>query len=219
MPTPTPFASVLHPIEETFKAAGSKSNKQTISIKEEARRHGYEEGLASGKSEGLELGLVEGRSLGRSEAFRIVHADEQAKLDQFSQELDQFALDLKVSADLWFAQAEANLTDLVTHLATKVLAQELQMSRESILAIVKQAIAETGLKGAIRLRLSPQDRPLLEQHQDDLKSTFAKITSIDLVDDNSIASGCIIETSSGVLDATTSRKLEEFQTHLKDQAA
>lgn len=216
---PTSFSSFLQPVDEALVVRSDRHVVSAPNPKEEARKRAYDEGFTAGHQEGLLKGLEEGRAAGQAEAFRIASEQESAKLDTYFEQLDQFGKELKVSSCDWFNQAEKDLTDLVSAICKQVLNTELALGRESILSIVHQAIEETGLKGSIRLRINPADRNLMDSNIDSIRARFAQLTDLKLVDDATLSSGCIIEASNGVVDATSDTKLAKIQENLGGMAA
>lgn len=213
------FSSFLQPVDETLRGRAPRHAAVPASPKEEARKRAHEEGFVAGHQEGFLKGLEEGRAQGQAQAFQISRDEESARLESFSQELDLFATELQTTSREWFQTAENDLTELVTSICKQVLASELAIGRESIQSIVREAIKETGLKGAIRLRIHPADRPLMESEIEPLKALFAQITDIKLVNDASFSSGCIIEATNGVVDVTTDSKLAKIDENLRGKAA
>jgi|GEM_PF-6335032 len=185
-------------------------------IKSIAREQGITEGTEKGIAAGRKLGFDAGFEDGRTEGLAKVQAETQEALDGLKADLIEMVYLLNASAREWFLTTEEKLTNYVTTIAQTVLASELELNQQAILQIVRDAIESTGVRGKVKLRINPLDKSSLEAHRDWLRATLPEIEGIELVDDPSVRSGCVIDTHAGVFDASTEGKLLALGGKLKE---
>ena len=53
----------------------------------------------------------------------------------------------------------------------------------------------------MKLRVNPCDGSMMEARLSEIKSAFASLESIEVVEDKSIGFGCVLETDLGLIDA------------------
>lgn len=186
------------------KKRGSDRLKAGIqAVLEKARQEGLELGRADGHAEGYAVGQADGLA-----AFEAARAEEVASLRR---SLEEFVAGL----DAWYAEAEESLADLALQIAREALADELQASRESVLAIAKRAVAEVRQGTSVRLRANPLDCPTLEAHREDVIQAATGVRGLEVVPDFRILAGCEVESAGGVVDA----RVESFLDRLEEEAA
>ncbi|MHB8915481.1 MAG: FliH/SctL family protein, partial [Thiobacillus sp.] len=147
-----------------------------------------QEALLAAREQAIREGYAEGLQAGRAEAKRE-GARVRELADSYASALDN--LDFRL-ADM--------VLDLALDVARQVVAGELAVHPERILAVVKLALnqmAETTREA--RLIVNPEDAVLIRPH---LESILDK-NRLRLVEDVRIVrGGCLIETNQGDLDAT-----------------
>lgn len=191
-----------------YRTEGSKSPL------EEARRRGYEEGV----QRGIEEGRLIGQAQAHSEAEESLRGQVHEALAEFCAELQVIQQRAERSLPEWCAATEEQLTLCAPALVRRLLSAELQLSRESTLAIVRQAVQEITHSQHARLRINPFDLPLLEQNRAEILAAATSLQSIEFVEDPSLLGGCAIETAGGVVDASLDRRLTLLQGELEDAA-
>jgi flagellar assembly protein FliH len=189
----------------------------------ENARRGYEEGYAEGRARGLDDGREEGVREGHAEGYREglaagVAEGLQRDEAQREQALAEFAAALQGQIDTvnariaaWFSEREEAMAGLAMAAVRRLLSHELQTTRQSAVAIVQDALGELTHATHARIRVSPLDIPILDAHRGALIATAATLRDIDLVPDESIEGGCIVETEGGVVDTRLAVRLEELE--------
>lgn len=119
-------------------------------IREEARREGREAGYAAGHAEGLAAGREAAMTSGRADAERITGL--LSELDQRLAELDEV-----VAADL---------LALALEIARQVIRQAIAARPESILVVIREALAQLPLQHAA-IHLHPEDASLVRSRAGD----------------------------------------------------
>jgi flagellar assembly protein FliH len=149
---------------------------QISAIQEQARREGYEAGLAEGRAAGHEQAMLEAARIARlADAFsaEVGHADET---------ISQQVLDLAID------------------LARAVLHSTLTLQPERVIPIVREAVRYLPVvQQPALLYLSPDDAALVrERIGDELDKIGWKISEDALLD----RGGCRVETASNQIDST-----------------
>lgn len=195
-----------------------KSEQEVAGKKIDAFLQAYEEGF----QKGLEAGLTEGRTKGSKEAFvaasEAASAARKAELDAFAESLKRVLASADSSMKNWYELAEAEVVNLTMDIVRKVLAEELKISRESVLSIAKEAMSEISHASTARIRVNPMDSPLMKSFSEEIKACAPSVREIQIVDDPTITGGCIIESDGGQIDASIDGKLSTFDEELGEAA-
>lgn len=96
----------------------------------EAAKQGYEDGYRSG----YEAGEIAAR-----QQFEDAHA---AALEAFVEDLSQRGKQVESALSEWCSRLEAPLAELASVIACRIVARELATDPETVVSIVKQAVAE-----------------------------------------------------------------------------
>jgi len=204
------YMDKLLPVAEEFlrsaNGVGARSRMAIEELRQRASEEGRAEGKAQGYHEGFESGLAEGKL-----AFDAEHGQ---LTEEFAAKLDEFVGKAEQSLEEWYREAEESLASLAIEIARRAIHSELQTSRDSILEIAKQALAEVTPGSKVRLRCNPWDGSIIESRRDEITRSMATVRGFEIVDDPEIMGGCVVETESGVVDAT----VELFLDRLEDAA-
>lgn len=209
-----PFSHLLHDVKVVRAAVlASKHDGPSIDeiiahAKAEAVRKGYAEGYAVGLVEGQEVGYVQGGKTIHDEIYAEQHSRMEQSLSTFLGDLEERVADANRSLPAWFEESERLLADAVIRIVERVLATELNTTRQSVLNIVKEAILEVNHATHLRVRLNPLDSVVIAQQRHLLQSVAAHIRDVEIVDDPSILGGCVIESDGGEVDARIETRLE-----------
>ena len=211
----TEFSALLQPVppkEVLDKLA--RTDIEIEAIKAEAYKAGFEEGKIDGRKAGIE----EGKTLGFQQAFDEAAAKKQAELDALHAEFERTVDKVESAIQDWFLKSEPSLAQLSILIAKRILAQELATNPDAILAMTREAITEVTHATSARIRLNPFDSEILEAHRAEIMSAASSVRQLEIVEDDSIAGGCVIETDGGVVDARVEMKLEEIAESLRRAA-
>ncbi|HJP82935.1 MAG TPA: FliH/SctL family protein [Fimbriimonadaceae bacterium] len=221
----TSFTAILPNLMPTdLQVAVRREGKggRTIQAIENLRQASMNSGYDDGFAKGVELGLIEGEQRAYREAYDKAYQEAQSKneqlISQFADELGDIVASVLNALRHWTEASEEKLTDFASEIARRVLVSELNVSRESILAIVKEAVAEVTHSEHARICVSPVDCPLIEKHREEILSATSSIKSLAIVSSPSIQGGCRIETDGGQIDATLDGKLAQLDDELGEAA-
>lgn len=197
---------------------GGRTANQLEQLREQIKNEAYDEGYARG----LEVGFSDGHTQAYAEAYAKADAEatlkNEAYLAEFKNDLDLTVASVLEALESWTRSAERKLTDIVVDISREVIQAEMQISRDTVLGIVKQAIAEATHSEHARIRINPFDAKTLETNKANIVAAAKTIRNIEFVEDEAIIGGCIIETDGGIIDATVDGKLNQLQDEL-DEAA
>ncbi|HHW47989.1 MAG TPA: flagellar biosynthesis protein [Clostridiaceae bacterium] len=168
-----------------LKEAEEKANILANEIIENARKAGYEKGYMEGKKQYESL-------IKEAEFIR-----ERAKTEY--KEI--------------LAGIEPDIINLSLEIANKVLAYEINVDKESILPLVKQAVEKCTNRESVTLKVSPDDYDTVCQNIEKLRTMIEDLGNLQVMKDFSLKSGnFFVETLYGCIDAgieTKLRKIEE----------
>lgn len=162
------------------------------------------EHLEAARNEAYDQGFEQGRQAGVQEARAALEKQLEAK----GREMASRVADLMQQADQHFDQLEhalaQHLLELACDVARQVVRRELLTPRESIEAVVREALAlavEDGRPAV--LRVHPDDATLLEL----IWSQGTAPTGVRLEPDADItAGGCVVESSQGMVDGRVEKR-------------
>lgn len=151
-------------------------------------------------AQAYQQGLEEGRAIARQES--------QAKLE----ELDRRGDEMEAERRLFFDKVEPELARLAVGIAEKVIAKELETNPEIVIGLVRNAMKRMREREMLRVRLNPEDLPLVKAAREDLIAEVNGVNKLDLQEDRRVArGGCMVESSNGILDATIKTQLEKLE--------
>jgi flagellar assembly protein FliH len=146
-----------------------------------------------------------------AEAAANRHAEQRlepavAALDAVIQELASLRKRLR-------AEAEEDMVKLAVAIARRVIHRELATDPEAILGIVIAAFHKLSARETHRLRISPADAAVIQEHRVQLSLP----PGLDISSDTSLVPGSVVfETSRGELDASVDTQLAEIERGFTD---
>ncbi len=169
---------------------------------ERRRRQGYEDGHKIGYSEGFAAGQSAGEVAMIRERSRLINNE----VDQFKNDLAQTLHDVQRAIIDWEKQAESALTGLGVVIAQRILARELNDPQAAV-ETARQLMQEISLVKKIKLKVNPLHSQAVRDQRDLLLSATEGLQEIEIIDDPSIAGGCVVESDLGIIDATVQTQL------------
>ena len=189
-------------------------NDQIDLIKEKAYEEGFKQGLEAGTSSGQ----ADGRKAGFQKAMSDVHAQRTVEVAQFLSDLESFRQEFEDAARDWFERTERVVTDLSIEVVEKILATELEVNHQIALGICKEVLETITHAKQAKIFINPKDYALFESHREEIIKQSREMRSIEIHEDSSIHSGVMVETESGIIDATVETRLELIKNEF-DRAA
>ena len=193
-----------------------KKNKQDAvnQAVEEAKSEGY----AAGHAEGLAAGRTAGYQAGFDQAYSEAANKQAEVLRAFVAELQNVHTRLDTSIAEWFTESERELEVLGLQIAEHLVSAQLQLDRTIVVEITKRALRQISDANKARIRVNPFDSVILNSARDEILAASASLRGIEIVGDDSIGAGCVIETERGVVDATVDTRLEIIQGGMEEAA-
>jgi flagellar assembly protein FliH len=153
----------------------------------------------------FQRGLAEGEVIGRRRAA--------AKVDPLLERLARTIADLAACRDRFRKESEKDLVGLSLAIARRVLRRELIAEPDAILGLVKVALEKISLREVHRVRLHPEDAPVVRRHLAQIQAP----AGIEIEADSSLERGAVIfETSRGSLDASAETQLAQIERGFAD---
>ena len=180
-------------------------------IKDKAKEEGYLIGEQEGYEQGYNAGLNHGFEVGKNEAKLKFESENEEILQTLKADLAELLYHLNVCYQTWTIEAERQLCKLVAQICRQTIGAELELKQDYILAFVRQAFEQIGARGAIKIRVNPIDKATLEANQNWLSSHFSSIDGVEIINDPTIRSGCILEMDNGIVDAQIDRVLNDLE--------
>jgi flagellar assembly protein FliH len=177
---------------------------RTIALQQQ-RIQQLERELESRARQAYQQGHNEGVAAGMQQAG--------ARLDPVVAKLAQTLQELTGLKKKYLRSAEEDAVTLAVAVARRVLRRELTVDTESLLGVIKAAFEKVDARDIHRVRMNPEDLPVLQKH-------LAKLgmpPRVELDGDVSLERGAlIVETTRGNLDASISTQLREIEQGLVD---
>ncbi|GGX49293.1 FliH/SctL family protein [Undibacterium squillarum] len=182
---------------EPEPAPPAVTEEELNAIREQARQAAYEDAYRSA----YEQGLIEGRDAGYKELQETIAAEQQALqalAENMSQQFSAFTL-----------QAEKDILALSLDIAEMILKTSLQLNPESILPVVRDAVAQIPVtQKNIEIQVNPDDAT---QVSEALLHGIQQLGWRVVADPNLSRGGCVIETPSNVIDASIETRWQQVQ--------
>ncbi len=164
---------VLQKAHEDAECFKKETEEECAQLKEEARKEGFEEGLATFNEQ-------------------LLHFDKKLKQIQHETYLQILPLALKA--------------------AKKIVAKELELHPDTIVDIVRQALASVTQAQRITIYVNKADRDLLEEKKKEIKEVLEQVKVLIIQDRDDIElGGCVIETEIGIVNTTLENQFRALQ--------
>ncbi len=163
----------------------TRAQQEAISIKEAAKKEGYEEGIQNASAALNEL---------------------RSKFSEFYSYKDEV-----------FEKVSECIFDVAIEIAKKIIKQETETKKETIIPIIKEAVSEINkTENKIILHVMPKDAEIVKEKLPEIFSENNTEAKILVIADNEIKEGgVIIETSNGIIDAAIETQLSIIEKALR----
>jgi flagellar assembly protein FliH len=174
--------------------AGALAERERI--REEARRAGFEAGLAQGREAGAkaERERIAAESAGLADLLRNAASSVESRRAELA------------------AEAERDLLRLAVAIAEKVLRREVVRGDPVAPATVRRAIELMARRHEVRILLHPADVAVVEAVLPDLRRRFPDLGTVSLEASPGVSlGGCRVVSREGAVDADFRTQLEEIE--------
>lgn len=175
-------------IEEKEEVVGPPK----ISFTEEELQQKMDEAFQAGVKQGEEVALEK----------------QNSALDEMREHLSVLIKDLSIHIEENLSVIESRAVDLSLKIAQKLMTAAVEFNPEYIVHIMRDALKEAKTATIQLMRVSPQDLEFIQVVGLDKDAEFS---SIQIVADETIRAGCVIETSAGHIDANLDEAFERIK--------
>lgn len=162
----------------------------------ETQRRAYEEGFQKGEKAGVQMG--------------------EAKLKALLDRFEELFREIDRCKERLFREAEADVISFGLELARKVVQRAVRVDEDIIRTIVQIGLQKVGRRSRVRIRLHPSDLGTLTRNGEFLDRFRSEFETLELTADEGIdQGGCLIETSSGIVDARLGTQFDEIEGELR----
>jgi flagellar assembly protein FliH len=201
-----PFSEVVcapEPGPRPVRRSESRLSQTTAEVFERAKEEGHREGFQQGYAEGFHRGMTDAES-------RVEELYGEA-IEDFRGALTGFVARARSAVDAWRSESEERVAGIVMDIVRRTLCEELALSRESVVSIVRSAIQEVVHGGEVVVRVNPLDVGTVLGKRDEILAACSNIRGLEVVGDLAVECGCRIETLGGVVDAEAGTFLERLE--------
>jgi len=170
----------------------------------DATQVGHREGFVTGKAEGFEAGREEGRKQALAEAAGQI----EALVSRWTVAIDAF----EAERAALLGDAREDLIALACEIARRATGRTIEMHPEVIVDQFAEVLAIVVQPTRLRVRVHPEDEPLVAEALPRLQARFAEGSDIQLIADGDLDRGsCIAVTERhGAVDGSVTTKLDRL---------
>ena len=185
---------IIKEAESKAKSIIDSATRQIPGIKENAQKEGFQIGLEDGKVSVLK------------ESENILNI------------ISQIINSLHEEIEKRYKENEKEIVKLAVAIATKIINKEISISEDIVYEVTREAIELSTEKSEMTIRINPEDYDYLKNCHDKLMDEFKSVNKISFTADRRInRGGCVIETSSGNVDARIEQQIELAENELLDE--
>ncbi len=193
------YDSMTGKAQEEISAMMDSARSEAAAIKEQQQKLGYEEGFDKGYYDGLEKG--------KNEAGQKYEALVNSLTGITAEALSE---KLKI-----IESAEAEVVELSTAIARKVVNQELASDKSIVVNLVKEAIKKLEDKEKIIIYCNPADIDLIKKHRPEFMELVDTEDILHILPDEILSQGeCRLESKSEIADTDLDCQFSEIRKKL-----
>ena len=169
---------------------------------------GLEEQLQRRVEEAYRCGFEDGRRMGREEAWE--------KLKDAAEALKKEVEALKDARDELLRGAEEGVLALAGEVARRVVGVAVERFPEEVVDLVRECLRKISDRVKVVVRVNPEDVATLEAHREELLALVEGPVEIE-PDGGVPRGGCMVETSSGVVNGRLDSMLDEMEKAMREK--
>ena len=109
-------------------------------------------------------------------------------------------------------ELEVQIIDLIVDSTKKIIGNELLQNQNAIFSLIKQALSKCAIKNKMTIRVSENDFEKTVAGKESIMRVIEGLSDLEIVKDLSLnTGGCIIETASGEINASTDVQIKELE--------
>lgn len=182
------------------------------------KEKGYDDGYQAGFENGNKLGLAEGRKSGMMIAENHAATKRAEEAAKFLEDVESYRKEFETLVKEWFGKTEAILTEMSMEVVSRILSAEIQMNQQTALSICKEVLNYVTHAHTARILINPSDFALFESHREELERQSRNLRNIEIVADQNVVSGVMVETDAGMIDATVNTRFQLIKNEFENAA-
>ena len=180
---------------EIIEKAKTEAMNESGSIREEAKKLGYQEGYDTGYEDGT-------KKITEEMEEKVVNVDNFAKS----------TFDIKKRI---IKSAHKDIVELICNISNKICHKSLEIDTEIISKITEDAIKSLKEKEEVNIIVNPKMAEKLWEISDEFKEKIKGLENIKIIEDPSVSSdGTIVESISGRVDSTINTQIQTITDEL-----
>jgi flagellar biosynthesis/type III secretory pathway protein FliH len=161
----------------------------------------------------LEEQYIEGKKAGYAEGYAEAEAKLQGELEALNQKVKIFTEDLNGKLQDWMKNVETQAFQLSLAVAKKLLETTKEAKPEYILDVIRQGLKSLGGARPLRIKVSEEDYEFIEVIGLPIELSPQEL-GISYIVDETIKSGCVIETDFGEVNLELDNMWRKIQSDL-----
>lgn len=184
----------------------------SLAARDEEQREPTEEEIRA-LEQLLEERYVQGRNEGLQEGYAQGEASVVARYEQLSQRVSQITDGIAKQVQALLERLQKEAVELSLQISRKILATTVDVRPDYIVDVVREALKSLGAAKPLRVRVSPQDYEFLEVVGLPPELSTEELGVVYVMDE-SVKSGCIVETDFGEVDMVLEKMWEQVRNSL-----
>lgn len=164
-----------------------------------------------------EQGVNEGIAKGEKNGYEKAHSEFEQHVTSVTEQIKTVLSNVGESNKLLLQESTKSVLDLSLIIAKKIINTELMSNGDIILSVIKKAITFLVDRQKFTVRVASNDLQTVTQKKEFWMSISDKFDNILIEEDQRIEKGgCIIESSTGIVDARISVQIKELEETIDD---
>lgn len=200
--------------EAAAKVAEAATKAEQLIAKATEESHKLQaDATVAGQQEGYDAGFTLGMEAGKEQARQ----DMSEELSRSAQQATERLKTAQQDGHTMILAAEQQILELSVAIARKILLREIDENPLAVLPIVRGALEKVRDQQIVTVRVHSVDYDLIMQSRHDLQGFIGREQPILVQSDDSVPQGsCLIDSSSGTVDARIDTQLESIQKALQE---
>jgi flagellar biosynthesis/type III secretory pathway protein FliH len=162
------------------------------------------------KEAAFQKGFLEGKRVGFESGSK--------KADSVIDSLNRILGQLENIRQQTYQEIEKEVAQLALSIARKIVCHEVQVSRETVTCIAREALSRVNNPAKIKIKLNPDDLQFIKDTQSQLSHFLHNVDNIRFEGEASIQTGgCLVETDRGDIDARIEKQFEAIEASFRTQ--
>lgn len=203
-------ANEMDSAQEKIRLMLENAREEAQLIKREAEFEA-ERILAEAKTNAENI-MAEVEQTAKEEGYRYGEAVAQQHYNDLLAEAEDFRNRAQTEYQETIFSLEEDIVNLALNIAKKVIAEELEISRDTVLKIASETINACVNRDHVILKVSTEDYDYVVENQERIRSCVSELNQLEIKKDSSLKPGsCIVDTGFGIADGSLDTKLEAIE--------